>query len=466
MGAVYKIEHVITKRIEAMKLLPGGLPADPEQEQRFEREMQVQARLQHPNIAALYNAVRDGQTMALVMEYVEGESLQRMLEDGPLPLKTAVEFAGQVLSALAYAHRAGVIHRDVAPGNIIITPNRTAKLTDFGLARAKTDLRVTTSGAPVGSFWYMSPEQVRGLEPIDGRTDIYALGAVLYEMLTGTKLFQADGAFAIMSAHVDTPPQPPSARLPGIPPAMDAIVLKALAKDRTARFQNADEFRLALIKALPGMAPAGAPRRHVSRLAAVMAMLPAVVVGCVAMAVGVSRYQPKPVPVHAARDPKPATPAVGAAQGPTPADTPAVADTQPTLAISAPAAPPPVSAARPTAPASTLPPATPVQPATHPAQSVARPPKRPARSYAIRVTGGELETPAPAAPASPPAPTVTAAAPEPVVALPTPAITLPATAPEPPAAADDPNQAKSQKNGNRLVRALGKINPFHKNTKQ
>jgi serine/threonine-protein kinase len=177
MGTVYKIEHVITRRIEAMKLLPGGLPADPEQEQRFGREMQVQARLQHPNIAALYNAVRDGQTMALVMEYVEGESLQHMLEGGPLPLRTAIDFSCQVLSALAYVHRAGVIHRDVSPANVIIIPTRVAKLTDFGLARAKTDLRVTTSGAPIGSFWYMSREQVRGLEPIDGRTDIYALGA-------------------------------------------------------------------------------------------------------------------------------------------------------------------------------------------------------------------------------------------------------------------------------------------------
>jgi serine/threonine-protein kinase len=284
MGTVYKIEHVITRRIEAMKLLPGGLPADPEQEQRFGREMQVQARLQHPNIAALYNAVRDGQTMAL-MEYVEGESLQHMLEGGPLPLRAAIDFSCQALSALAYAHRAGVIHRDVSPANVIITPTRVAKLTDFGLARAKTDLRVTTSGAPIGSFWYMSPEQVRGLEPIDGRTDIYALGAVLYEMLTGAKLFPADGAFAIMSAHVETMPQPPSSRLAGIPRGIDAIVLKALSKDPAARFQSAEEFRLALTKALPGSTPAIAPRKHLSRTA-VLAMLPAVLVGCVAMGFG------------------------------------------------------------------------------------------------------------------------------------------------------------------------------------
>src|ERR1051326_3022930 len=145
MGAVYKIEHLITRRVEAMKLLPPGLSSDPDQVQRFEREIQVQARLHHPNIAALYNAVRDGSTTALIMEFVEGESLQRMLEDGPLPLPTALDFTAQVLAAVAYAHAAGVIHRDVAPANIIITHDRIAKLTDFGLARGNTDLRLSTS---------------------------------------------------------------------------------------------------------------------------------------------------------------------------------------------------------------------------------------------------------------------------------------------------------------------------------
>ena len=195
MGAVYKIEHVITRRIEAMKLLPPGSSSDPEQVQRFEREIQVQARLHHPNIVALYNAVRDGDSIALVMEFVEGESLQRMMEAGPLPVETAVDFASQVLRALAYAHEAGIIHRDVAPANIIITPERVAKLTDFGLARGATDLRLSTSGVPLGSPWYMSPEQVRGTGALDGRTDLYAMGAVLHEMLTGGKLFEVEGSF-------------------------------------------------------------------------------------------------------------------------------------------------------------------------------------------------------------------------------------------------------------------------------
>ena len=200
MGAVYKIEHIITRRVEAMKLLPPGSSSDPEQVQRFEREIQVQARLHHPNIVELYNAVREGNSIGLVMEFVVGESLQHMMEAGALPVETAVNFTCQVLCALAYAHEAGVIHRDVAPANIIITRDLVAKLTDFGLARGATDLRLSTSGVPLGSPWYMSPEQVRGNGTLDGRTDLYAMGAVLHEMLTGEKLFEVEGAFAVMRA--------------------------------------------------------------------------------------------------------------------------------------------------------------------------------------------------------------------------------------------------------------------------
>ena len=246
MGTVYKIEHVITRRIEAMKLLPPGASDDPEQVARFEREIQLQARLHHPNIVAVYNAVRSGDLIALVLEYVEGESLQRMLEGGPLEVETAVNFACQVLGALGYAHEAGVIHRDVAPANIIITGEGTAKLTDFGLARAAMDVRLSASGVPVGSPWYMSPEQVRGVGALDARTDLYAMGAVLHEMLTGAKLFEAAGAFAVMRAHVETVPGAPSSRNRKVPAALDDIVGKAVAKAPAMRFQSANEFRAAL----------------------------------------------------------------------------------------------------------------------------------------------------------------------------------------------------------------------------
>ena len=259
MGTVYKIEHVITRRIEAMKLLPPGASDDPEQVARFEREIQVQARLHHPNIVAVYNAVRNGDLIALVMEYVEGESLQRMLEAGPLPVETAVDFTCQVLGALGYAHKAGVIHRDVAPANIIVTGDLTVKLTDFGLARAAMDIRLSASGVPLGSPWYMSPEQVRGVGPLDARTDLYAVGAVLHEMLTGAKLFEAAGAFAVMRAHVESVPAPPSSRNPKVPPALDDIVRKAVAKAPALRFQSADEFRVALQNAVAVVRAVAAP---------------------------------------------------------------------------------------------------------------------------------------------------------------------------------------------------------------
>ena len=147
----------------------------------------------------------------------------------------------------------------MAPANIIITPERVAKLTDFGLARGATDVRLSTSGAPLGSPWYMSPEQIRGTGAVDGRTDIYAMGAVLHEMLTGGKLFVAEGSFAVMRAHVEAEPDPPSLRNPEVPAALDEIVRKAVAKDPAMRFQTADEFRLALQSVVPGERPMAVP---------------------------------------------------------------------------------------------------------------------------------------------------------------------------------------------------------------
>ena len=246
MGTVYKIEHVITRRVEAMKLMPSGMDTDPDQVQRFEREIQLQARLHHPNLVTLYNAVRDGESIALIMEFVEGQSLQRRLEVGALPVWTAVKFAMQVLGGLAYAHKSGVVHRDVTPANIIITQDQEAKLTDFGLALSTADSRQPTSGEPAGSPSYMSPEQIKGANDLDARTDIYAMGAVLHEMLTGRKLFDAGGAFAIFRAHVEAEPEPPSKINPKVPATLDRIVGTAVAKDPAMRFQSAAEFRQAL----------------------------------------------------------------------------------------------------------------------------------------------------------------------------------------------------------------------------
>ena len=480
MGAVYKIEHRITKRIEAMKLLPPALTEEPEQVQRFEREIQVHSRLHHPNIVELYNAIRVENSSALVMEFVEGDSLQHVLELGALPFKTAVNYTSQILSALAYAHEAGVIHRDVGPANIIITAEGTAKLTDFGLARAETDLRVTSSGVPVGSPWYMSPEQVRGVGVIDARTDIYAVGAVLHEMLTGCKLFDAGGAFAVMRAQVEAVPAPPSFRNPNVPPILDEIVRKALAKDPAARFQSAGEFRQSLDDAFqvrvpaaaqaavqpqpkqqkvvpppPGrLSPAGWPRMILSHPVLLVAAVPAL------MFAGFCSVRMFPKAKHAS----------SAAARP--------AQSQPVPAADHPAQPvattplliePKVASSDPL-----LLPAEPVQPRKTrralrpgPTQTPGVPKSEP--TYALRVTGAEVApASSPAAPRAESSIVTTEhrkAAPDAMEPPPVPSpVVAPAAADVP--ALPEPEQAKPEKPSNRFVRALGKINPFKKGTKE
>jgi serine/threonine protein kinase len=436
MGAVYKIEHLLTKRIEAMKILPGGLAAESDQIQRFEREIQVQARLSHPNIAALYTAVRDTNSIAIIMEYVEGESLLRMLEAGPLAVPTALDFISQVLGALAYAHAHGVIHRDVAPANIIITRDRVAKLTDFGLARTATDLRLTGSGAPLGSPWYMSPEQVRNVEAVDARTDIYSIAVVLYETITGVKPYQGTSSFSVMRAHVENDPVPPSAHTPTVPSALDAVILKALSKDPSDRFATADQFRAAIQRIIAAPADAAPPLPiPVSRRKQVIAMSVAPIAFVAGFAAVAITHAPKPKPVPA--------PAPIVSQTPVPA-VPAPAGAEP--------APVPEVAASPTEPAPVVAPVA----APQTRRAVVAKPATARPSSPIRVSGGEVQS-ASAAPTS---------APSPAGALPDPPTPATAVAPPPvpdalPIAAADTTQAP-QKPGNRVVRALGKINPFKK----
>jgi serine/threonine protein kinase len=241
-GQVFKVEHVITRRVEAIKVLSGRTDAR-EQADRFLREIQIQASLSHPNIASVHNAFWAGDDLVMVMELVDGEPLKRILERGPLPLETALDYAGQTLSALEYAHAHHVTHRDITPGNMLVTPAGRVKLTDFGLAKSATDLRLTQTGAVLGSLYYMSPEQVRADRDLDLRTDIYSMGAVLYEMVTGARPFKGESAFAVMTAHIGEAPLPLSTAFPS---PLNSIVLKALAKDPAQRFQSAEEFRVAL----------------------------------------------------------------------------------------------------------------------------------------------------------------------------------------------------------------------------
>lgn len=245
MGHVFKAEHSITKRVEALKVLTSELEDSEEQVQRFLREIEVHARMTHPNIARVYTAFQHEDKIVMVMEFVEGQPLEQVMTRR-LPVPSALEYTAQVLSALGYAHGMGVVHRDISPSNIIVMPNGTAKLMDFGLAKPKTERSVTKGATAVGSIGYMSPEQVRGMPVVDGRSDLYSVGALLYEMLTSKPLFEGLSAFDVMLAHVEKTPPPPDEIKPGLPEGLSAIVMKALAKSPAQRYQNADEFLEAL----------------------------------------------------------------------------------------------------------------------------------------------------------------------------------------------------------------------------
>ncbi len=259
MGQVFQIEHRITKRKEAAKVLLAEVASD-SQFSRFLREIEIQGRLDHPNIARVHNVLHLKNLLILVMEFVEGHSLEKLLQKGRLPISSGIDYICQTLSGLQYAHARGVVHRDVTPGNLIVTADGRVKLTDFGLAKSVGDYQLTNDGEVVGSLYYMPPEQVRhGSEP-DPRSDIYSSGAVLYEILTGKKLFDYSGRLALMAAQAQKHPVPPIDIEPDIGPELNAVVLKALAKDPAKRYQSAEEFRLALQRAgkssglAPGMA--------------------------------------------------------------------------------------------------------------------------------------------------------------------------------------------------------------------
>lgn len=249
MGQVFRAEHMITGRYEALKAVLKESADDPDIGARFLREIRLHANLNHHNIVAVYNAFWSGDDLVLVMEYVDGEPLDRLLKLGPVPLSRAVDITGQTLRALAYAHGRGVTHRDISPTNVLLTNRGVVKLMDFGLAIQPTDLRLTQSGVPVGSLAYMAPEQVRNGANATFRSDIYSVGIVLYQMLTGKRPFNSENGFEIMKAHIEK--EPPSLRqwASHIPEAVEQVVMKALAKDPEARFGSAEEFREALQQA-------------------------------------------------------------------------------------------------------------------------------------------------------------------------------------------------------------------------
>lgn len=245
-GRVLKVEHMLTRRREAMKILAGGKPSSQESAHRFLREIRLQASLAHPNIAAVLNAFWLEEDLIMIMELIEGVSLQRLLEHRRFSLDQSLLLIRQVCHALSHAHEHGVIHRDVSAANIIVNPQGHVKLTDFGLAKTEADFSITDTGSMVGSPYYISPEQVRGATHVDHRADIYSTGIVLYELVTGTRPFQAESTFLLMQAHVQQAPQPPIERNPALPEYISEAIMKAIRKSPKDRFQSAREFLAAL----------------------------------------------------------------------------------------------------------------------------------------------------------------------------------------------------------------------------
>jgi serine/threonine-protein kinase len=240
-------------RTVAIKLLRSDLARDPSFQTRFRREAQAAASLNHPAIVSVYDTGEDVVTDAvgvthhlpfIIMEYVEGHTLRELMHDGAaLPIDEATDITIGVLSALQYAHHAGIVHRDIKPGNIMLTVTGQVKVMDFGIARAlaETSDAVTQTQAVIGTAQYLSPEQARG-ENVDARSDLYSTGCVLFELLTGRPPFQGDSAVAVAYQHVREHPVPPSAYAPDVPAVLDQIVIKALTKDRNHRYATASEF--------------------------------------------------------------------------------------------------------------------------------------------------------------------------------------------------------------------------------
>jgi len=249
----------------AIKLLKPALATDPAFRSRFRREAQEAAKMAHPTIVRIFDAGEETitdetgaevQLPFIIMEFVDGRLLKDMIADGPIEQVEAVRIISQVLTALEYSHRAGVVHRDVKPGNIMVTPNGQVKVMDFGIARAVSDstASIAETSTIVGTAQYFSPEQARG-EAVDARTDLYSTGIVLFEMLTARAPFTGDNPVAVAYQHVNQQPLPPSSLNPRVSPALDAVVLRAMAKDRFERFQTAGEFRIDAETAAAGSIP-------------------------------------------------------------------------------------------------------------------------------------------------------------------------------------------------------------------
>jgi serine/threonine protein kinase len=257
MGEVYRATDTSLGRIVALKLLHTELTKDSQLTERFLSEARTQAQLNHPNLATLFRLFQFEGSYCMVMEYVDGETFGQMIRRvGPIAQERAIPLFKQALAGLAHAHHAGIIHRDIKPSNLMVNKNGIVKVMDFGIAKILGGRGLTATGVRLGTLYYMSPEQIRN-QPLDIRTDIYALGITLYEMLTGRVPFDSNSDYDLMQQHIQQPPPLPRQFFPYLSPAVEDAVLQALEKDPMRRFQTAEAFSRALDEGMKGVTGAG-----------------------------------------------------------------------------------------------------------------------------------------------------------------------------------------------------------------
>jgi hypothetical protein len=302
MGVVYKAVDVNLDRTVAVKALNTELSGNPELEQRFRTEFKALGNLNHANLATLYTLLIENGRPWMVMEFIEGETFAQLVQRrGPIPSEEAISLFRQALSGVGYAHRKGIVHRDIKPGNMMLNREGVVKVMDCGIAKALSARGVARTGAHLGTALYMSPEQFlnRG---VDARSDIYSLGVTLYEMLTGKVPFSADSDYQIMADHVNTPPPLLTSIFPYVPKGVEQAVLKALEKNPDARYQSVEEFGAALgnSQGFAAAAPVTSTRPAAAVAIVKEDLAPAAVAGVAAAGAGivaasVAAKPPKPV---------------------------------------------------------------------------------------------------------------------------------------------------------------------------
>src|SRR6478672_265256 len=259
MAEVYLARDESLDRLVALKALFPEFAREPSFVERFRREAQAAANLNHPNIVGIYDWGQEDGTYFIVMEYVEGRSLRDLIRsEGLIDPGRAADITAEIASALAFAHRSGVVHRDVKPGNVLITPQGNVKVTDFGIARAGTSDGLTQTGSVMGTATYFSPEQAQGLA-VDGRSDVYSVGVVLYELVCGVAPFVGDSPVSVAYKHVREEAIAPSLRNPDVPHGLEQIIMSALAKDPDHRYQSADDLRADILRFRRGRPLVAAP---------------------------------------------------------------------------------------------------------------------------------------------------------------------------------------------------------------